>query len=368
MATTYYPNNNHSLNPYKANSIEREFYLEFLERWEYNSLAKIRYEFFNYIVEINEYNIRYYREKFIEFREQDLYLKFHDQDGDEYFFMAKKRGNLKHKKEMEMKLADIIEFIKDNLKMNRNHSNLVFLTLTFDRCHFMSNRLAWRDLSYHLDNYMNNRKAKLRKKGIKVLLFLKVYEYNPKDFYPHVHIIMLLNKPLVTFHHKGKIRFASKRRLFEWDLGYVDAFSPNNLNSAIRYLTKYILDNYFGNDTNEQDTNNGHYNTNIKEQDKVDRDTLLTILWLYRYHTISHSRLSRLDYYYRELPNIEELLIYDGLVIIKFDIELLEFIRRKYKINKPIFFKLYPNEKLIEIYDDILSVNYEFDENCLITK
>jgi hypothetical protein len=190
---------------------------------------------------------------------------------------------------------------------------------------------------------------------------VKTYEYHKKNYFPHVHLILKLKKPLRTFMYKGKKRFASKRKLFEWSYGFTDAEAPKNVKHTLNYLVKYCVKNYFGSysdlendqDKNKEEINGVKFNVN---------DILLMILWLFRKFTISHTRLSRLDFKESEITYNEKILTYIGKIIIRYDITFLEFIQEWYKIHEVIYFKKFADIDFIEINGDIVRVRYEVYE------
>jgi hypothetical protein len=283
-------------------------------------------------------------------------LKFEDKNGNLHFFLGSKRGNSKHLRKIKGKLKLIQDILKKN-RINREKSNIAFITLTFNREYFLNNVYVWQFISDYVNDYLENLKKKLRKKGNDIEFFIKSYEYH-KDYFPHVHIILKLKNPLKTFMYNGKKRFASKRKLFEWSYGFVDAEAPKNVKHTLSYLVKYCVKNYFGfysDFENEQDTNKEEINGI-----KLDKsDILLTILWLFRKFTISHTRLNRLDYNNSELTYSENLLKFKGLIIINYDITFLEFIQEWYKIHEVIYFKKFAGMDFIEINGDIIRVDYE---------
>jgi hypothetical protein len=301
--------------------------------------------------------------KFVEWKEQKLYLVFVDKSGNKHFFLGTKRGNSKHLRKIKQKLK-LIKEILEKQKNTRDKSNIVFLTLTFDRNRFLNNIYAWKFVSDYVNDFIENLKKKLRKRGNRIEFFLKTYEYH-KDYFPHVHLILKLKKPLKTFMYKGKKRFALKRKIFEWNYGFTDAEAPKNIKHALNYLVKYCVKNYFNNYEkieNEQDTNKEEINGI-----KLDKsDILLTILWLFRKFTISHTRLSRLDFNNSELTYSEKIYTFKGLIIINYTISFLEFIQEWYKIHEVIYFKIHANKKIIEIENDMFSLNknnVEIDDN-----
>jgi hypothetical protein len=322
---------------------------------------------------LNDFTIPYLVRKFVDWKEQKVYLKFEDKNGNLHFFLGCKRGNTKHLRKLKRKLKLIQDILMKN-KINRDKSDIAFITLTFDRNKFMNNVYAWKFVSDYVNDFIENLKKKLKKRGNKIEFFIKTYEYH-KDYFPHIHLIIKLKNPLKTFMYKGKKRFASKRKLFEWNYGFTDAEAPKNVKHALNYLVKYCVKNYFGNYSdfeNDQDTNKEKIN-GIKLNKN---DILLTILWLFRKFTISHTRLSRLDFKERELTysenllnfkerelmNFEKLLTFKGLIIINYDITFLEFIKEWYKIHEVIYFKKFADIDFIEINGDVVRVNYEVYE------
>jgi len=304
---------------------------------------------------LNDFTIPYLVRKFIEWKEQKIYLVFQDIHGNTLFFLGCKRGNTKHMKKIKIKLNKIYDILKKG-KINRNHSNIVFLTLTFNRNFFMNNIYVWQFVSHYVNDFLENLKKKLRRRNNGIEFFIKTYEYH-KDYFPHVHLILKLKRPLKTFMYKGKKRFALKRRLFEWSYGYTDAEAPKNIKHALSYLVKYCVKNYFGyysDFENEKDMNNKEEINGIKLNKN---DILLTILWLFRKFTISHTRLSRLDFTERELTYSENIYKFKGLIIITYPIQFLEFLREWYKLHELLYFKIYVNEKIIEIENDLFSLD-----------
>jgi hypothetical protein len=304
---------------------------------------------------LNNFTIPYLVRNFVDWKDQKLYLVFADKSGNKHFFLASKRGNSKHLRKIKGKLKLIQDILKKN-RINREKSNIAFITLTFNREYFLNNVYVWQFISDYVNDYLENLKKKLRKKGNDIVFFIKSYEYH-KDYFPHVHIILKLKNPLNTFMYNGKKRFASKRKLFEWGYGFTDAEAPKNVKHALSYLVKYCVKNYF-NDysdfTNEQDTNKEEIN-GIKLNKN---DILLTILWLFRKFTISHTRI-RLDFNNSELTYSENLLTFKGLIIINYDIAFLSFIKEWYKLHEVIYFKKFAGMDFIEINDDMIRVDYE---------
>jgi len=306
---------------------------------------------------IDDYILENYAKHFKKWVDQKVYLKFEDKEGKIHLFLGCKRGNIKHLRKIRRKLKRIKAILSKNI-INRDKSNIVFITLTFERDRFFNNTYAWQFVSEYTNDFLENLKKKLRKRGNKVEFFIKTYEYH-KDYFPHVHIILKLKHPLKTFMYKGKKRFASKHKLFEWNYGFADAEAPKNVKHAISYLIKYCVKNYFSEEIeNEQDTNK------LRRGLKVKSDILLTILWLFRKFTISHTRL-RLDSYNSKLTYS---LKFKGLIIIEYTIYFEEFIRKNYKLKEIEYFKLDKNGKLLEINNQICTQPSKVDLNNVISQ
>ena len=240
-------------------------------------------------------------------------------------------------------------------KISRDNSNVVFVTLTFNRAKFLNNIYVWHYLSEYVNDYLSNLNKKLKKHDNKIIFFIKTYEIH-KDYFPHVHMILLLKRPIRTFFWRNKKRIAMKRKL-EWNKGFVDVFAPNNTKHICNYLTKYITKNYFSNQSLK-------INKSIEENKPLEdkSDTLLSILWLFRKFTISHSRLDN------NLKNdIKQINVtqsptkrFIGLIIIDYSISLLEFIQKHYKLKEIIHFEIEKNTKYIKINNLYVEYNINY--------
>jgi len=237
--------------------------------------------------------------------------------------------------------------------------------LTFDRSKFMDPIDAWLHLTDIVNDYIENLKKKLRKIGNDIILFLKTYELH-KDLFPHVHLIIRTKKPLKTFLWKSKktgrieSRFKKKKTLLEWNYGFVDAKAPRNANEVIAYMIKYCIKNYF-----EIKNEQGTFYYPGQEQ-KSNKDYLMTILWLFRKFTISHSRLSRLDIKESELTYSMKIYKFKGIVIISYTIIFEQFIMKNYKLKEIETIEIDKTNNLIKINGDIISGKYEIHEDHII--
>ena len=287
--------------------------------------------------------------KYKQWRDQKVYLKFEDDEGKIHLFLGCKRGNEKHKRKIKRKLKKIKEEFKES-QVNRSYSDIVFITLTCNREKFLNQFDAWNHLSHYVNDFLENLKKKLRRIGNGIIAFLKAYELHD-DLFPHVHLIIKLKRPLRTFMHRRKkekrriSRFVEKRSLFEWRHGFSDARAPNKANDVISYMTKYCVKNYFS-DYPGQEQKNGK-NTNDKGISISDKT--LTILWLFRIKTISHSRI-RLDI---KESKLTYSLKFKGLIIIEYTTYFEEFIRKHYKLKEIEYFKLDKDGKLLQFNNQI---------------
>jgi len=158
---------------------------------------------------LNNIVIGYYVNKFKEFKEQKLYLVFKSENK-LIFSLASKRGNVKYINKIKAKMEQFKQVFIKHAKINRDHSNVIFITLTFDRSKFMNNIYVWTYLSNYINDYLSNLNKKLKKHNNKIIFFVKTYEIH-KDYFPHVHILLLLKRPIKTFLWKGKKRIQAKK-------------------------------------------------------------------------------------------------------------------------------------------------------------
>jgi len=300
---------------------------------------------------------------------QKLYLKFEDENGNEHYFLATKRGNIKHLRKTKLKIEQIKELLK-NPRITRDYSDIIFDTLTLDRSKFMDPIDAWLYLTNIVNDYLENLKKKLRKTGNDIIFFLKTYELH-EDLFPHVHLIIRTKKPLKTFLWKSKktgrieSRFKKKRQLLEWNYGFVDAKAPRNANEVIAYMIKYCIKNYFEIE-NEQDKKKKSKKKYPEQEQKSNKNHLLTILWLFRKFTISHSRLSRLDTIESELTYSKKTYKFKGIIIINYTILFEQFIMKNYKLKEIETIEIDKTNNIIKINGDIISGKYEICEDHII--
>jgi len=283
--------------------------------------------------------------EFREWRDQKIYLIFEDDQGKKHLFLGCKRGNEKHKRKIKRKIKQIKDVFREP-QINRDYSDIGFITLTCNRDKFLNPIDAWMHISSYVNDYIENLKKKLRKRGKNdIVAFLRAYELHD-DLFPHVHLIIRFKRPLRTFMHYSKKekrwinRFVLKKRLFEWNYGFTDARAPSKFNNIISYMTKYCVKNYFE-PANEQ--------KNMNDQDINMSDKTLTILWLFRIKTISHSRI-RLDVIDSKLTYS---MTFKGLIIIEYTTYFEEFIRKHYKLKEIEYFKLDKDGKLLQFNNQI---------------
>jgi len=114
--------------------------------------------------------------------------------------------------------------------------NVVFLTLTYDPSRYTIPE-AWKDLRRRF-----RRTVRFFKRHYGVICALGVVEVH-ESLYPHLHMVILLEKPAPVFYHKGLVRFSEKKA--KWDKalaseGFIDAIAPRNPREVSSYLSKYL--------------------------------------------------------------------------------------------------------------------------------
>jgi len=331
-----------------------------LPKSEYISLGKVRMEFFKYVKKLSDLTVKHYAYKFFEFRTQKLYLVFKSENK-LIFSLASKRGNTKYIRKIETKMEQLKQVFIKHAKINRDYSNVIFVTLTFNRSKFLNPVYTWVYLSEYVNDYISNLNKKLKKYNNKIILFVKTYELH-RDYYPHVHMILLLKNPIRTFFWKNKKRIAIKKKKMEWNKGFTDVFAPNNPRHICNYLTKYITKNYFNQSlkTNKSDLSIEKNNKTLEDKS----NTLLCILWLFRKHTISHSRrLDNLNHNIKQInvtPSPTKKFI--GLIIIDYSITFLTFIQKNYKIKEIEYFEIEKNQKYIIIKNTYVQHNINYSD------
>jgi len=129
----------------------------------------------------------------------------------------------------------VSRFISKRFEVSKGLSNVTFLTLTYDPSRYSLSE-AWRDLRKRF-----RRTVRYFKRHYGVICALGVVEVH-ESLYPHLHMVLLLERSAPVFYHRNLRRFSEKR---EWEKslareGFIDAVAPRNAKEASRYLSKYL--------------------------------------------------------------------------------------------------------------------------------
>lgn len=149
-----------------------------------------------------------------------------------------------------------------------------------------------------LNQYINN-----NVKSPKVSVICSVVEAQLSG-YAHLHMVLLLSKPLKTFYRNGKWRCVNKREFEKyWEMGYSDIESCSSFKEAVEYIGKYTS-KYFSNgfsapsDIKELLSLSNEQRKALPEASKAQLKAFLTITMaiLFNVRSVSFS------------PNLSELL------------------------------------------------------------
>jgi hypothetical protein len=130
----------------------------------------------------------------------------------------------------------VSRYIAKHHRRSRDSTNVVFLTLTYDPNRFSVTE-AWKDVGNRISRVF---KWFRRHYGLKAALaVLETHD----NFYPHVHMILLLERDIGVFEYRGLLRFCEKKPRWEKALareGFIDAQAPRSAKEISNYLSKYL--------------------------------------------------------------------------------------------------------------------------------
>ena len=130
----------------------------------------------------------------------------------------------------------VSRYISKRFELSKGLSNVVFLTLTYDPSRYSLSE-AWRDLRRRFRSVV-----RFFKRHYGVVCALGVVEAH-ESLYPHLHVMLLLEKPAPVFYHRNLRRFSEKKAKWERALGregFIDAVAPRNAKEVSRYLPSYL--------------------------------------------------------------------------------------------------------------------------------
>jgi hypothetical protein len=135
-----------------------------------------------------------------------------------------------------LRVRAVSKYIAKHHRRSRDSTNVVFLTLTYDPNRFSVTE-AWKDVGGRISRVLKWFK---RHYGLKVgLAVLETHD----NLYPHVHMVLLLEREVEVFEHRGLLRLREKKTRWERALareGFVDAQAPRSAREISRYLSKYL--------------------------------------------------------------------------------------------------------------------------------
>jgi hypothetical protein len=130
----------------------------------------------------------------------------------------------------------VSRYIAKHHRRSRNSTNVVFLTLTYDPKRYSVTE-AWRSVRNRINRVFRWFR---RHYGLKVgLAVLETHD----NLYPHVHVVLLLEREVEVFEYRGLLRFYEKKPRWERALareGFIDAQAPRSAREVSNYLSKYL--------------------------------------------------------------------------------------------------------------------------------
>jgi hypothetical protein len=130
----------------------------------------------------------------------------------------------------------VSRYIAKHHRRSQSSTNVVFLTLTYDPKRYSVTE-AWRSVRNRINRVFRWFR---RHYGLKVgLAVLETHE----NLYPHVHMVLLLEREVEVFEYRGLLRFHEKKPRWERALareGFIDAQAPRSAREISRYLSKYL--------------------------------------------------------------------------------------------------------------------------------
>ena len=168
-----------------------------------------------------------------------------------------------------------IEFFNPNSRDGGKHTCVLFITLTYDtnRCDY---KTAWENIGREFNRWLSAVRRKFGKVGV-----FRVFEAT-KNGYPHIHLILLLQKPLPVVNRRYKNTWRIPRefqRVFveNWH-SFVDIQAVPSIRPITGYLKKYLLKTL------------GDVKIKGVKVDGKTTKTTLALLWFFRKRSFSVSR------------------------------------------------------------------------------
>jgi len=130
----------------------------------------------------------------------------------------------------------VSRYIAKHHRRSQSSTNVVFLTLTYDPSKYSVTE-AWKDVKNRINRVFSWFR---RHYGLKAALaVLETHD----NLYPHVHMVLLLEREVEVFEYRGLLRFCEKKTRWEKALareGFIDAQAPRSAREVSNYLSKYL--------------------------------------------------------------------------------------------------------------------------------
>jgi hypothetical protein len=157
------------------------------------------------------------------------------------FHRAAKRGNFVYRKKIEERIDRVLAQLEEShvedyfvRQCNRRFvSNAFFITLTWDVRRYPNRYLSWKfGVMKQYNNFINALKKDNR---FGKLWAWRVLESTKKG-YPHIHLVVICDKPHEVFKHKKKWRLCDKATVSDCWSAHVDVEAIDDMKGLSAYL------------------------------------------------------------------------------------------------------------------------------------
>ena len=224
--------------------------------------------------DITEKDLEIITKDYLSWLNEPLYLVFQNSEGKTEFHKAMKRGNAVYSYKLEKRIEKSTKDLKRKgfsrlilRNISRKYfTNVLFLTLTFNPKAQLNNRhKSWKSIQHYFDLYT----ISLRQRFGKIWILKSVQ--STKNGYPHIHALLICEKPFECFYHNGQYRVKEKRKFEKNWFSFVDVVVPINFQAVKTYITRDLCKNFL-------------------RKVKTPQDYLsLSLMWLYEMRSVSIS-------------------------------------------------------------------------------
>jgi hypothetical protein len=200
--------------------------------------------------ELDELHLGSLMGSFLSWVREPTALAFYDKARDEYFFrLASKRGNSLYRARVQERLEDACSWMDagflDGFGVRQRGrevvGNVLFMTLTYNPDMSLgSRRAAWLDIMMRYNRFISAFRKRYGRCWV-----LRSIESTCAG-YPHIHLLVVAERPFPVFSCKGRYRVKGKRAMESlWSSGFIDAVAVEGGSSGVLsvrgYLAKDIL-------------------------------------------------------------------------------------------------------------------------------